>query len=314
MTSIADRAAAKIIKWIDQLAPAAGAYVLPALVKAHRLQALSITLAEFSIESVVVHGRQGIFEGSSNDLDVILKYAKTGEWSPIMIERIVTQFSDRAGTYIDIGANIGLTAIPVAARGFAVIAIEPVPQNLAYLRRNVALNSVEHRVSIHGCAILDVDRVVQFELSPRNHGDHRVRTDVAPALMGEEGWRTVSVEGLMLDAVVGDVASPVVIKLDTQGAEPWVISGGAKMFAQAEMVLCEFSPYQMKRMGTSAEVILTMLAAFDRIEIFDCESEIAEPQLPVSEAIEFLANYNQRYGDEPWGKYLNILAIRAPLG
>jgi len=42
--------------------------------------------------------------------------------------------------FVDVGANIGLYACLAASKGKPTIAIEPLPRNLAFLRRNLAAN------------------------------------------------------------------------------------------------------------------------------------------------------------------------------
>ena len=55
-------------------------------------------------------------------------YAKTGRWNHEMNERLTSFFAKDGGTYIDVGANIGLTTIPTAQNpNVNVIAFEPDP-------------------------------------------------------------------------------------------------------------------------------------------------------------------------------------------
>lgn len=312
MVSVADKVAAKAIKMIAGVFPEGGRYILPALMQADRAYVLSTCLSRSVIESVVVHGRQGIFEGSARDVSVILKYALEGEWSPRTVKRIADRLSVTGGTYIDIGANIGLTAIPVALAGAAVIAFEPVPLNVSYLTRNIALNGVSDRIVVHNCAVLDGSRTVEFELSAENHGDHRLRNSLGMEKMGENTWSTIQVHGRALDDLLkpDTLTAPLIIKMDTQGSEPIVIAGGKRTFALAEMIICEFSPYQMARMGSDVSRILALLREFSSIEIYVGESEDAEPAQAADAAVAFLEDYNRKWQDEPYGRYLNVIATR----
>ena len=64
----------------------------------------------------------------------------------------------------DIGANVGsytmLASVLAGPRG-QVIAFEPVPENVAYLRRHVAINQLTN-VQVHDVAVADVSGVVSF--------------------------------------------------------------------------------------------------------------------------------------------------------
>jgi FkbM family methyltransferase len=57
----------------------------------------------------------------------------------------------RGETFYDVGANVGFFTL-IAARlvdpGGTVVAFEPLPENVAQLRRNVELNSFRHVVVV----------------------------------------------------------------------------------------------------------------------------------------------------------------------
>lgn len=61
-----------------------------------------------------------------------------------------------SGTYLDIGANIGLTTIPVAQNPrVACKAFEPAPHNFRYLSHNVAANCPHGNVDLFNLALFD---------------------------------------------------------------------------------------------------------------------------------------------------------------
>ena len=47
---------------------------------------------------------------------------------------------DTCGLVVDVGANIGLSVLPPASRGWRVLAIEPNPHNVRRLHLNLVLN------------------------------------------------------------------------------------------------------------------------------------------------------------------------------
>ena len=76
---------------------------------------------------------------------------------------------------VDIGANVGLFAIRVAAIADRVIAVEPVEDNLKVARKNVALSKMEDKITLHQHAVTGESRqTVRIFLSNRNHGGHSV--------------------------------------------------------------------------------------------------------------------------------------------
>lgn len=49
---------------------------------------------------------------------------------------------------------------------------------------------------------------------------------------------------------------PFAVKIDTQGAEPLIFEGGRKMLASADLLICEFWPWGIKRAGLSPQVLI----------------------------------------------------------
>jgi|688.fasta_scaffold317706_2 FkbM family methyltransferase len=76
------------------------------------------------------------------DLNDIMGYrtALSGKWDDTAL-KVVELFPPDNTLYIDIGANIGLTCIPIAKLGYETIAFEPNPIALSLLTKNIALNS-----------------------------------------------------------------------------------------------------------------------------------------------------------------------------
>lgn len=72
------------------------------------------------------------------------------------------------GYVLDVGANIGLISIPVALlvktdSSPRVVAIEAVPDNCAALRKNVALNELEHDVAVFESPVGDIEKDVDIQ-------------------------------------------------------------------------------------------------------------------------------------------------------
>lgn len=312
LMSLIDRIVAKTIVGLVSVFPGAGHRALPAVLsRVPRERAFAEILSALPVESLTVRGGQGVFEGSSADVSVIQRYATQHDWSPKTLQRVLDFFGpDKAGTYIDIGANIGLTAVPVAASGIAVLAFEPVPRNYGFLMRNAQINGAGDFFRGLNLALLDAPGEVTFELSPTNHGDHRYRKNDGIARMGENEWQTVSVKAETLDNFHEGLATPIVLKIDTQGSEPLVIAGGAKVCAAAAMAICEFSPYAMARMQTDPGVMIDYFSRFARVEIYERESEEVSRTLSGKPLADYLHRYYADHYEAPFGKYLNLIGLR----
>ncbi|MGH2550437.1 MAG: FkbM family methyltransferase, partial [Thermomicrobiales bacterium] len=118
-----------------------------------------------------------------------------------------------AESVIDLGANIGLFTI-WAARTFPhsrVIAIEPDPDNAALLRRNLALNGIEHRVDVMEVAAGAKADTISFIT-----GRAELSRQVFPGDHVEGTQETLVIDILPL------LAASEIVKIDIEGAE-WPI-------------------------------------------------------------------------------------------
>ncbi len=212
------------------------------------------------ITDIRVLGDYGLIEGALADTAVLATYARTRRWAAGH-NRIIEFFfaAQDGGTYIDIGANIGLTTIPIARHvGVACKAFEPEPENFRHLTRNLRHNCNAGNVEAFNLALFDRHGTIAFELADDNLGDHRIHLADDDGSFGEARRRVITVPTERLDDVlnVANLAQPVVVKIDTQGAECQVLEGGRTVLDASALVAFEFWPYGMARMASDAEALI----------------------------------------------------------
>jgi FkbM family methyltransferase len=181
-----------------------------------------------------------------------------------------------SGTYLDIGANLGATTLPLAAGSCASIfhAFEPDPANFRMLKANLAINCPSQSIVLHQLALGDVNDILAFEINPRNAGDNRL-SGAGPGAMGEAGWQRIEVPVRRLDDVIDVVAKPLVVKIDAQGAEARIIAGGYRTLAEADLISLEWYPYLLTRVGGDPEPAMTLVKGFARARMTAAESDAA---------------------------------------
>jgi FkbM family methyltransferase len=240
--------------------------------------------ARSNIVGVQVDGSNGRLLGSLRDEVIVRAYVAEGRWAERSLRLLAGVFEGRGGTYVDVGANIGATTIPVA-RDPAVrcLALEPEPGNYANLVANVQANCRHGNVELRQVAVFSEPSRLRFELSPHNLGDHRLRLRDGAAQMGEEQWEVIEVEAAPLDELVPPVEGPLAVKIDVQGAEPFVVAGGRRTIAAADLVIMEFSPYWMNRMGGDVSGLLKFLSNVGPVAI--ASAETGELGAPLSGAV-----------------------------
>jgi FkbM family methyltransferase len=175
---------------------------------------------------------------------------RDGCWEPEEAAALRTRL--RPGmTVVDVGANIGYTALVAAQAvrpGGRVIAVEPHPDNVALLRHNAEANAAG-AVEVVAAAAWREPGTVRLAVSAVNAGDHRTE-----ALASERA--TVEVPAVRVDDVVGDAAVDL-IKLDCQGCEHVVLAGAAELIARSRpLILAEFWPIGIRQLGDDPAAVL----------------------------------------------------------
>lgn len=264
------------------------------------------------LSGVEVEGDYGRIVSSAWDQHILRAYARSGRWASRTNGLLTSFFGSRPGQYVDVGANIGLTTIPVArATNTACLAIEPEPTNFDHLVRNVRANCPTGNVECLNAAVMDRTDSLELELAPGNLGDHRVRVSSAPrGLLGEDEWRTIRVEGRILDEVVPLSRGPLAVKIDTQGAEPYVFAGGRETLSRADLVILEWSPYWMRRMNADPSVVPQLLeGAFRKVSIAEGEEGPIPESQPAESCGRRLLELYDEFRENPL-RYFDVIASK----
>ena len=189
---------------------------------------------------------------------------------------------------LDIGANIGTTAIPRALLGDfeCVYAAEPNQGNYRCLVSNVIANHLAGRVLPDRVAISSSNGVARLRLT-KGIGNHHLLADNAPQRDAEE------VACLTLDAWLTRlrVAPGAVrfVKVDTQGWDVHVLKGASALLQCRDVVWqIEVSASMMKEAGSAvAELVALVQAHFTHVR--QLGSRTAPPSSPSSSLNDMLA-------------------------
>ena len=201
------------------------------------------------IASYEVSGTYGRMFGSLYDQTAIKGYLRSRTWSPYIVSVLKGFFAAAGGgTFYDIGANIGLITIPVAQDArVTCVAFEPDPENFRLLRTNLLCNCAHANVTAINAAVYVETTELRFSRSEYNSGDHHVAAD-----------GTMIVKAVTLDSK-RPAPGPFAVKIDTQGAEPAVFAGGTKTLRNADLIVAEFWPWGMSRLGLRPEPMISQI-------------------------------------------------------
>jgi FkbM family methyltransferase len=129
----------------------------------------------------------------------------------------------------DVGANVGfytLLSARLVGRAGRVLAFEPLPRNLEYLNRHLALNDVRNVLVMPvavgregGTALFDAGR------------------DPSEGRLSEDGGLEVTVVSLDEVGAQGEVPPPDLIKMDIEGAELEALRGATRLLTENRPIL-----------------------------------------------------------------------------
>ena len=124
----------------------------------------------------------------------------------------------------DIGAHAGfytLLASELVGADGEVLAFEPQPRNLGYLREHLRINAIAN-VRVIPAAVMDSEGAAWFEEGANSSTGH-----LAPT--GQLRVDTVTLDGLISS---GEAPAPDFLKIDVEGAEILVLKGAQTLLAE----------------------------------------------------------------------------------
>lgn len=138
----------------------------------------------------------------------------------------------------DVGANIGyvsLLLIKATGEKGKVFAFEALPSNVEQLRRNVALNGMERRVTVIASAVTMSSGPVRFLV----HTSGGMGKAAGSAGRQDHYQSEVTVPGISLDEFVYQQGNPPpqVVKMDIEGGEVMALPGMQRILAEARPLM-----------------------------------------------------------------------------
>jgi FkbM family methyltransferase len=208
-------------------------------------------------EIVPVEIAAGPLAGMHMRLDLrIEKDLWLGTYEPALLDAI-NYFVSPGQTVYDVGANIGYMSLALAkavGENGRVVAFEPLPENLARLEANLALNAEGKRVKVVGAAVGERTTQEQFLV---HHSGAMGKLHASTGKQAEYE-RSLTVEVVALDnwAADNNYESPELIKVDVEGGEAAVFRGMSGLLEKSRpTILLELHGLE------AAEAVQRILAA-----------------------------------------------------
>ncbi|MBP7274635.1 MAG: FkbM family methyltransferase [Kiritimatiellae bacterium] len=162
------------------------------------------------------------------------------------------------GVVLDLGGNIGVTALYAAAcvdgeRGGRVVVFEPDSENLTVLRENLDLNPAGRCVTVIPKGVSDRSGRMTFQMGG-NYTSSLVRTNYIEA--DEPAYRTVEVDVTTVDDACAELGLPRVdaVKMDIEGSEVAALRG-ARQTLQTHHPFLVIETHTVEGRATMEEVV-----------------------------------------------------------
>lgn len=173
---------------------------------------------------------------------------------------IFKSLSKKAKSIIDIGGNIGLYAI-ISAKHMPetgkVVTFEPVPENIRFLKMNVALNKVDHKVNIEPFAVGDSSGFITLYLSQKSIGNHSAGIKNVGSSSDKKTVQKVSIDYYITEHGIDGVD---ILKIDTEGYDFYALLGAYEAVKKYKPTLfLEFIPNLIKNCGSDPDDFSNLL-------------------------------------------------------
>ncbi|MDR5655108.1 FkbM family methyltransferase [Ruixingdingia sedimenti] len=181
-----------------------------------------------------------------------------GGYEEDQVDYLLAQAGPNLDYFLDIGANLGLYTLQVAAeqRARHVWAFEPDPRNYAQLLANLYLNGLTTRVQTYRCAASDAAGTAPFAIYPTGStGQSRIAA-------GTEGIdKAIQVECTSIDTLLSCSGKTVAIKIDVEGHERAVLKGATALLQNNSCVL------QIEAWPDRVAALIEMMASMGFVHI-----------------------------------------------
>ncbi len=140
------------------------------------------------------------------------------------------------GPVLDVGAHAGEFSLMALSRGRAVYAVEPDPDALACLRRNLA---GRESITVIDALVWNAEEELTFSLAAAKANSSVFGPD-AP----EETTGTIRRRATTLDRIAEDygIDGLAFLKCDAEGAEPEVLEGGRELLRRTARIAVDTGP------------------------------------------------------------------------
>ena len=201
-----------------------------------RLGKDNLILLSYIFSKKIRHNRLKLHEYLLNS---VARIESTLFLDPYKHETAVSQFlyGTRGKLFVDVGANLGRYEVLLGKNYERIIAIEPSPENISFLKRNVA-NAKVRNIEFLQCAVSS-----QNGNATLFYGEHCGAHTLMNADLNAEG---LQVKTITLDTLLKREDNVDLVKVDVEGAEWEVLEGSKEVLPKIKRWVVEVHNLEQK--------------------------------------------------------------------
>lgn len=202
-----------------------------------------------------------IFRLPGTDWRMAAYMAYSGHLEPGLVKVFKTKVKEGM-VVVDVGASIGvytlIAGLQVGPLG-RVFSFEPTPATFEALKDNVEVNGLlqSGHVVLNLIAVTDKKGAARLSVYDENFGHNTLYPKFEDA-------RFVDVETTSLDKILKDVAKIDVVKIDAEGAEPFILRGMKTIIDKNPdiTIFMEFAPSHLERAGVGPSAFIDEISGY----------------------------------------------------
>jgi hypothetical protein len=198
-------------------------------------------MSDIKLRQVTLGGRRHKLAGHAGDS--FLRYAGQHRRGMEELAAVAAAAMPTPGVVVDVGANLGLSALVLAPLASRLLLVEAAPRTAQALRRTLAANALVAELA--EVALGAAPGSLAFHQAAHSAGSHLL----SEATLGAAALERVTVPVTTLDALVAEYALPRVdfIKIDVEGHETEVLDGARATLARWQpVVMLEFNAWVLQ--------------------------------------------------------------------
>ncbi len=210
---------------------------------------------------------------------ILMRLLRNENYEPNLV-KLINAHIDYQKDVIDVGANIGLFTVlfsKTISDVNKVLAVEPTPLALYYLRQNVQRNGCLDSVIVFEGVAKDTKGDCKINVIPGMEEYSSLGNITHPAVV-DNAYEEITVNGDTIDNLVERFnLEPGFIKIDTEGSEYHVLKGALRTIQKtAPIILSELSDDLSANCGANSQIVIELLQD-NGYEIRDAN----DPEIPI---------------------------------